>query len=811
MADMASTLNSNASLSDGLGTDITSHAPGGVALDAIKLMFGSWPEKLFASGTTVSDSTTLTYIAGYINFLAMMLIIIIIGYVMIAGVIKTATEGRILGGWSSVWLPGRTLIACILLAPLPWTGVGNLSVVQGFVAYLGMVGSNAADEVSIYYSKNVNKSSFSTELKAQNFENISALTKIAFCVGGYNYADVGPDRIHKSVYVNFGNDFNIPIQDVLKNDSLLDRIKTINVGYQGTCGSINFDIPDDFSSQQKLKAKKYVLNQLNGIYNDVVVPLDGYTISDYNAALSNNSSIDSGVMAKFYQASAKIKSVYEDFSTGFYNSMLEKNSDTLVENHFIQIKKAEDENKNTIMRVNVNSDTFSGLGWGYSGAYYPIMSTAMSQANKYNQLSTGVAKSYEPDGCYYESSHSFISYVKSAFKECSYLQKYSLAKPLITKLSKDIIGDSNNKNYDDKIKSVCSGSECDTNILDKYVGQALSAPMIIDHTKQESNAFANVAFFGISLGGSDLYNDFVGSNGNKTSSLGFRKDGSLDPLYFSDPITFTNQLGHRMMMTTSYIKIGLAMANGVAEGAKTGPGVWFFTGVFGGFIQYMLSGLDFFNNLVMAEAAAMAYFIPMLPALIWGMVFIGWILMFAEAVINSPLAVVLMATPEGEGISGSRMERQIALLAALVLKPTFLVIGLILSMFILSIGFVFINQIFWISAGNTSSSFDPLTIVAIFSAWFTCIITFMHNTFKIIPTFADNSLEWFLGGAARSFGNNYDGGATDALTGQASKVGSDSVQVGFGQLGADSIKKGKKGASSLIRGLKKLSGSRSND
>lgn len=310
MADMASTLSSNSSLSEGLGTDITSHAPSGVALDAIKLMFGSWPEKLFSSGTTVSDSTSLTYIAGYINFLAMMLIIVIIGYVMIAGVIKTATEGRILGGWSSVWLPGRTLVACILLAPLPWTGVGNLSVVQGFVAYLGMVGSNAADEISIYYSKNVNKSSFSTEMKAQNFENISALTKIAFCVGGYNYADVGPDNVHKTVYVNYGNNFNVPISSLLQNDNLLSMTKTMNVGYQGTCGSINFDIPDDFSTSQKIKAKKYVLTQLNDIYEKVVLPLDGYTISDYNAAISNNSNIDSGILAKFYQSSAKIKDVY---------------------------------------------------------------------------------------------------------------------------------------------------------------------------------------------------------------------------------------------------------------------------------------------------------------------------------------------------------------------------------------------------------------------------------------------------------------------------------------------------------------------
>ena len=381
---------------------------------------------------------------------------------------------------------------------------------------------------------------------------------------------------------------------------------------------------------------------------------------------------------------------------------------------------------------------------------------------------------------------------------------------MISKLSKDIIDNNENKDYNEKVKTLCSGAFCDSNALDKYVGQALSAPMIIDHKKQDSNMFANVAFFGISVGGSDYHNAF-GNNGNKTSNLGFRKDGSLDPLYFSDPITFTNQLGHRMMLTTSAIKMGLAFANGVAEGAKTGPATWLFSGIIGGIIQSLLGTLDFFNNLVMAEAAAMAYFIPMLPALIWGMVFIGWILMFAEAVINSPLAIVLMATPEGEGISGSRMERQIALIAALVLKPTFLVIGLILSMFILSIGFVFINQIFWISAGNTSSSFDPLTIIAIFSSWFCLILVFMHNTFKIIPMFADNSLEWFLGGAARSFGNNYDGGATDALTGQASKVGSESVQKGVGQLGANYTQTGKKGAASLIRGLKRMGSTRSND
>ena len=152
----------------------------------------------------------------------------------------------------------------------------------------------------------------------------------------------------------------------------------------------------------------------------------------------------------------------------------------------------------------------------------------------------------------------------------------------------------------------------------------------------------------------------------------------------------------------------------------------------------------------------MAYFLPLLPALIWAMSFLSWLLMYAEAIFNAPLAVTLMATPEGDGIAGSRMERKIAMLAALILKPAMLVTGLLLSMMILSIGFVFLNQIYWIASDGFFTSFDPIGIVALITTWFTIITVFMHNTFKIIPTFADNSLEWFLGGITKAFGNDLD-------------------------------------------------------
>ena len=97
--------------SDGVSSDIFG-TPSGAAWDAAKLIFGDWLELVF-NDVGSGSATIMTHVAGYVNFLAYVLITVIMSYVLIASVIKTASEGKVMGnGWSTVWLPLRTFLAC---------------------------------------------------------------------------------------------------------------------------------------------------------------------------------------------------------------------------------------------------------------------------------------------------------------------------------------------------------------------------------------------------------------------------------------------------------------------------------------------------------------------------------------------------------------------------------------------------------------------------------------------------------------------------------------------------------------------------
>src|SRR5690606_9042198 len=116
---------------------------------------------------------------------------------------------------------------------------------------------------------------------------------------------------------------------------------------------------------------------------------------------------------------------------------------------------------------------------------------------------------------------------------------------------------------------------------------------------------------------------------------------------------------------------------------------------------------------------------PFLPIVTWIMMVTGYLLTVVEAVIAAPLAIILMVTPEGEGIAGQRMERAIKLLFVAILKPSLMIIGLIASVHIAGVAFAIMNEFFFIAAnGNLGSGSLPFNFVAI-------IIIYVSTAFKL--------------------------------------------------------------------------------
>lgn len=787
--------------SDGVSSDIFG-TPSGAAWDAAKLIFGDWLELVF-NDVGGGSATIMTHVAGYVNFLAYVLITVIMSYVLIASVIKTASEGKVMGnGWSTVWLPLRTFLACFLIFPVGIGQASTISFIQVAVAWLGMVGSNAADRVAAFVVQNLTKKAFRVSTQVQGYKVISDMTKMGFCASGFNvglgdsydkpngpdglYGRIANENVSGSSTPGSGYRLqNIPITTSLKNKNV------VYVGHDGRCGELirpRMELKGKYNSDFSSDAFEIILDYQNKVYEKVVMQMSDYNYQSYMSVLSgsNSGADEAGDMRDDASLAA---ASFLNLIEGYENDMAQL---------FIDATSASGENNNLIDHevtsdgdfiVRINESEYSDLGWAYLGAYYTLLSKAIGEVAEVAKSVADISSFSSPDGCKYATQDTWVDSIKSFFtlgddedEKCIYDEEFTKNEIVIEQASIIIGNDFEGGNEINKLSSACTDRKnCSPDLVEKAFASAIGKPFFEyqDHFGGVSEGAANSAarnFISIlGWGNSEIMGieNLTDESGNETIAPG--------ALYISDPITFTSRLGHNIVYAVAGARATLGFLEGIAESGKNVRtwGVAPVAAFFGGVLAFLIDFLQVVIALIYPQAAAMAYFLPLLPSLIWAMAFLSWLLMYAEAIFNAPLAVTLMATPEGEGIAGSRMERKIAMLAALILKPTFLIVGLLLSMMILSIGFVFLNQIFWMAAANVTWRFDPIAVVALITIWFSIITIFMHNTFKIIPTFADNSLEWFLGGIARTFGNDLDNMTSDQFSN--SFKGQESLSKGTGK------------------------------
>lgn len=787
--------------SDGVSSDIFG-TPSGAAWDAAKLIFGDWLELVF-NDVGSGSATIMTHVAGYVNFLAYVLITVIISYVLIASVIKTASEGKVMGNeWSTVWLPLRTFLACFLIFPVGIGQASTISFIQVAVAWLGMVGSNAADRVAAFVVQNLTKKAFRVSTQVQGYKVISDMTKMGFCASGFNIG-LGdsydkPDGLYGRI-ANEGTSGgatpgagyrlqNIPITTKLKNRNV------VYVGHDGHCGELirpRMELQGEYNRVFSSDAFEIILNYQNRVYKEVVQQMSesDYNYQSYMSILSgSNSDADEAddIRDNASLAAAKFLNLIEEYEGEMSQLFVDATSASGENKNFIDHEVTSDGD----FIVRINESEYSDLGWAYLGAYYTLLSKAIGEVAEVAKAVANISSFSSPDGCKYATQDAWYSVLwpgnwlggDDEDEKCLYNEEFTKNEIVIEQASIIIGNDFDGGNEINKLSSACTDRKnCSPDLVEKAFASAIGKPFFEyqDH------------FGGISEGGANsMARNFISILGwGNSEIMGIDNvtdgDGSAaiapGALYISDPITFTSRLGHNIVYAVAGARATLGYLEGIAESGKNVRtwGVAPVAAFFGGVLAFLIDFLKVIVALIYPQAAAMAYFLPLLPSLIWAMAFLSWLLMYAEAIFNAPLAVTLMATPEGKGIAGSRMERKIAMLAALILKPTFLIVGLLLSMMILSIGFVFLNQVFWMAAASVTWRFDPIAVVALISIWFTIITVFMHNTFKIIPTFADNSLEWFLGGIARTFGNDLDNATSDQFSN--SFKGTEEMSTGAGK------------------------------
>lgn len=787
----------------GISGDIFS-TPTTAAFDAIKLMFGNWVELVFTDGSNGS-ATILTELAGYMNYLAYVLITVIMTYVLLSSVVNTAADGKVLGkgGASVVWLPFRTFMACILIFPVSIGNAQSISFIQIAATWLGMVGSNAADRVAEYVVDNFQRTAFNLNTTVNGYTTVMRMTEMAYCTEGFNQEPLinnseftRPADMYGQVMAFPGNTFKNPDNwEIHGAYEVVDRVvsgpigvgptvrqpkhvpitpslvgenhRSVDIGFRGECGNITV-IPTKGETLLAKAIMTIALDTQQAVYTDVVGPIKDL---GYNAA-----TIDSKLGSPQNSEYEKIFNAVMTSSSNMLRLMdqyEQRVGDALSERMDEGNRYVDFVNEDGRIIASINKESYGDQGWIYLGSYYSIISGAIGKVQDLAGIGTDIATPTGVDGCRIASreegaikrTYNWLT-GKDPSEACNY-DRFNDNYKTVAEYANKMLKTSGNA--ENQLYSACTDmGNCSKSLFSKAFAVSLANTFVDSFqmsSTEQAQGFINM------FGGSDVGGEEWGLNtdvGGIESGTGF----SPGALFLSDPLSDYAVKAKNVANTAAGMRTAINLTKGVAEGSqRTGiPGLNFFTATVGATIVIFLDFLLVILSILQGVVVTGAFLLPLLPSLIWAMVVIGWLLLFAEAVFNAPLAVVLLATPEGSGILGSRMERKLALMAALILRPTFFIGGLFISMMIMSIGSVILNQMFWISSSSVFGSFDPLSVVAMIIIWFTVMGSFLIKCLQITPSFADTSLEWFTGGIAKQFGNNFDGEMSQKFEGMGAQT-----------------------------------------
>lgn len=707
-----------------------------------KQIFGSF---IFAPWDEQYENGSVTLVSkaiGFTNILALILGIVIISYVLFGGMLNTANHGEALGkDWSTMWLPIRTSIGFFLISPVTAIGGGALSFAQMLIIWLIMIGSNAAsvlwggilDEISngttvnapeirvgISPTLDIASMLMCTEYYIRNKAALNDRTNNQYDIVAEIYSAHGEKDIIRATFVdeNLGR-LRIKNTD-LASSMRAGSVSSIKFAKSGACGSITFDYNNDVNDGEIVASDYKMIAMGRGYEKAAEVTIR--TIQSLIPAISDLTEYGRGPEA----INQALKSTDPSELDNVFTSAVARieNSANLFSSTLVP------EIHSAIINSNELNDQFTSTmrngGWGKAGVwFYEIGAIPGLSYKVFGNVIKGISKE-EPNQC------SMLSSLFWETDDCERVNaEYSQAKLLLKNVSDRII--SNNKGV--------SGSQ----VLPEdevRLGDAAAATENA-HGQLVERLSTRIA--------KNILN--LLADGNTSNPVG-------DSSGLNNPFETVSSIGHTLNVGAQAfwaVGLGLSAAAGAADGTSNtlvgtlgagGP-----LGALGGVLRWLAGTVSIAIGGLLGAGFVLAYVIPFMPIITWTMMMIGYVITVVEAVIAAPLAIILMVTPEGEGIAGTRLERAMQLLAMAILKPSLMIMGLVTAITVASVGFSILNEFFFLTAQyqlyGSPIDFIPVILIYMSASLNMCkmVIGLMHN----LP---NQILDWFSSGAGRSFGEH---------------------------------------------------------
>lgn len=612
-------------------------------------------------------TTAFGLVAGQFNLIAMIMGVIVLGYVVVGGAINTAASGEILGrNWSSAWIPIRTTMAFGLILPLASTA--PYSPAQMATLYAVVVGDNLATTAV----KNVASKVASGEITA-GAQTPTAPRSISLDIAGSVFCAAnewntltanGTKNTDAALfYVVDGNGIT---KKTGKDNYSADysSLKEIRFGSSGACGSMKF--------------------QTASILADI--PLLGKAFDSSNRA-SAFAAANAVVIEEMNQYAALESLMRADKNTSVILDAYYYTSEQLPEPVVNKIKEYETAVQTRVKTLPRRIAAALSSGYGDIDAkeflkrdvvHYTDINKLLHKMAVYSSGPTETANAFNSsisnpnwgtcfsnsEGCEKKVANKSIREMTAGLDSSSTMPGLILVQVAIQN-SPSLSGAGNASS----LESTVDLSE------DDIFSAALNPSKLLDFMADKVRNIILGAINVAAYGGSYL------SGGESNAG-----DTVTNMNFTLNPLVYLHNIGHAMLALCTVIIVALMGAGAAAEGLKSS----FVTSLFGGgavsgaLSVFLVFVTPVVYTLVMAGLGFL--FVSLIPIIVGIYAYLSIIVMAIQGVCSAPFAVVLLTSPEGHGGTNQTAQRFLLHLTHLMLAPMIYVVGALASVVLIIVG-----------------------------------------------------------------------------------------------------------------------------
>lgn len=253
-----------------------------------------------------------------------------------------------------------------------------------------------------------------------------------------------------------------------------------------------------------------------------------------------------------------------------------------------------------------------------------------------------------------------------------------------------------------------------------------------------------------------------------------------------NPLISIATFGYQMMITGQVLFLVITVLVGVYVGVTTINPMVLGTGLtmnpLGEAFKAMITLVGPFFVLLIGAlysiGALLGIYVPLIPYMIFTLGAIGWVIATIEAMVAGPIIALGILSPGGQHDILGRAEPALMFIFNLFLRPSLMIIGMIMSMFLSIVVIKLVNSGFLAATSQIITHpmlFEQILFIAAYTSF---IVTVLNKAFSLIYVIPERVLT-YINGPSVSYGESQDLGASKgAVEGAASSTTGESKASG---------------------------------